>query len=38
MAKCLVILILALAINIIGYEGRGYRYEEEALSPLVNEL
>jgi low temperature requirement protein LtrA len=27
MAKCLVILILAPAINIIGYEGRGYRYE-----------
>jgi low temperature requirement protein LtrA len=25
-AKCLVILILAPAINIIGYEGRGYRY------------
>jgi low temperature requirement protein LtrA len=25
MAKCLVILILAPAINIIGYEGRGYR-------------
>ena len=31
-AKCLVILILAPAINVIGYEGRGYRYEEEALS------
>jgi hypothetical protein len=30
-AKCLVILILAPAINVIGYEGRGYRYEEEAL-------
>jgi low temperature requirement protein LtrA len=31
-AKCLVILILAPAINVIGYEGRGYRYQEEALS------
>jgi len=30
-AKCLVILILAPAINIIGYEGRGYRYRAEAL-------
>jgi hypothetical protein len=30
-AKCLVILILAPAINIIGYEGRGYRYQAEAL-------
>jgi hypothetical protein len=37
-AKCLVILILAPAIIVVGYEGRGYRYEEEALSPLVNEL
>jgi low temperature requirement protein LtrA len=35
MAKCLVILILAPAINIIGYEGRGYRYEADALNPLV---
>jgi low temperature requirement protein LtrA len=26
MANCLVILILAPAVNIIGYEGRGYRY------------
>ena len=31
-AKCLVILILAPAIIVIGYEGRGYRYETEALS------
>jgi low temperature requirement protein LtrA len=31
-AKCLVILILAPAIIVVGYEGRGYRYEEEALS------
>ena len=28
-AKCLVILILAPAIPVIGYEGRGYRYEAE---------
>jgi low temperature requirement protein LtrA len=32
-AKCLVILILAPAIIVVGYEGREYRYEEEALSP-----
>jgi low temperature requirement protein LtrA len=32
MAKCLVILILAPAVNVVGYEGRGYRYQEEALS------
>ncbi len=31
-AKCLVILILAPAIIVVGYEGRGYRYEAEALS------
>jgi low temperature requirement protein LtrA len=31
-AKCLVILILAPAIIVVGYEGRGYRYQEEALS------
>ena len=31
-AKCLVILIFAPAILVIGYEGRGYRYPEEALS------
>jgi low temperature requirement protein LtrA len=31
-AKCLVILILAPAIIVVGYEGRGYRDEEEALS------
>jgi low temperature requirement protein LtrA len=37
-AKCLVILILAPAIIVVGYEGRGYRYEEEALGPLVNEF
>jgi hypothetical protein len=30
-AKCLVILILAPAIIVVGYEGRGYRYEAEAL-------
>ncbi|HXN76011.1 MAG TPA: hypothetical protein VN876_05200, partial [Gemmatimonadaceae bacterium] len=30
-AKCLVILILAPAIIVAGYEGRGYRYEAEAL-------
>jgi hypothetical protein len=34
-AKCLVILILAPAVNVIGYEGRGYRYQAEALNPLV---
>ena len=33
-AKCLVILILAPAIIVVGYEGRGYRYEAEALNPL----
>src|SRR6266478_5705305 len=27
MAKCLVVLILAPAIIVVGYEGRGYRYE-----------
>jgi low temperature requirement protein LtrA len=31
-AKCLVILILAPAIIVIGYEGRGYRYEAEPRS------
>jgi hypothetical protein len=30
-AKCLVILILAPAVIVVGYEGQGYRYEEEAL-------
>jgi low temperature requirement protein LtrA len=30
-AKCLVILIFAPAIIVVGYEGRGYRYEGEAL-------
>ena len=30
-AKCLVILIIAPAIIVVGYEGRGYRYEAEAL-------
>jgi hypothetical protein len=35
MAKCLVILILAPAVNVVGYEGRGYRYQAEALNPLV---
>ncbi len=30
-ARCLVILILAPAIIVVGYEGRGYRYEAEAL-------
>jgi low temperature requirement protein LtrA len=34
-AKCLVILILAPAVNIVGYEGRGYHYQEEALSENV---
>jgi len=28
-AKCLVILILAPAVIVVGYEGRGYDYEEE---------
>ena len=32
MAKCLVILILAPAVLVVGYEGRGYRYQDEALS------
>jgi low temperature requirement protein LtrA len=32
MAKCLVVLILAPAIIVVGYDGRGYRYEAEALS------
>ena len=31
-AKCLVILILAPVIIVVGYEGRGYSYEAEALS------
>jgi low temperature requirement protein LtrA len=31
-AKCLVVLVLAPAIIVIGYEGRGYRYEAKALS------
>ena len=31
-ANCLVILILTPAIIVVGYEGRGYRYEAEALS------
>jgi low temperature requirement protein LtrA len=31
-AKCLVILILAPAIIVVGYEGRGYRYEAEPRS------
>ena len=31
-AKCLVILILAPAIIVVGYEGRGYRYEAQALA------
>ena len=31
-AKCLVVLILAPVIIIVGYEGRGYRYQEDALS------
>ncbi|HEX6626825.1 MAG TPA: low temperature requirement protein A, partial [Gemmatimonadaceae bacterium] len=31
-AKCLVILILAPAVIVVGYEGRGYRYQEKALS------
>jgi len=30
-AKCLVLLILAPATIVVGYEGRGYRYEAEAL-------
>ena len=30
-AKCLIILMLAPAIIVIGYEGQGYRYSEEAL-------
>jgi low temperature requirement protein LtrA len=30
MAKCLVVLILAPAIIVVGYEGRGYRYKTEA--------
>jgi hypothetical protein len=30
-AKCLVILILAPAVIVVGYEGRGYSYQEEAL-------
>ncbi len=34
-AKCLVILIFAPAILVVGYEGRGYRYEEEALGGNV---
>jgi hypothetical protein len=37
-AKCLVILILAPVIIVVGYEGRGYRYEEEALSVNANLL
>jgi low temperature requirement protein LtrA len=32
-AKCLVILILAPAIIVVGYEGRGYRYEAAAVGP-----
>jgi len=35
MAKCLVILILAPAIIVIGDEGRGYRYEAEVLGANV---
>ena len=31
-AKCLVVLILAPAIIVIGYEGQGYRYEAESQS------
>jgi hypothetical protein len=31
-AKCLVILILAPAVIVVGYEGRGYRYEAETLA------
>jgi len=31
-AKCLVILIFAPAIIVVGYEGLGYRYEAEALA------
>ena len=31
-ARCLVILILAPAVIVVGYEGRGYRYQDEALS------
>ena len=30
-AKCLVVLILAPVIIVVGYEGRGYRYQEDAL-------
>jgi low temperature requirement protein LtrA len=37
-AKCLVILILAPAIIVIGYEGRGYRYEAEPLSAVKQVL
>jgi low temperature requirement protein LtrA len=32
MAKCLIVLILAPAIIVVGYEGRGYRYEAEAVA------
>jgi len=35
-AKCLVILILAPAVIVVGYEGRGYRYEAE--SPGANAI
>jgi low temperature requirement protein LtrA len=37
-AKCLVILILAPAIIVIGYEGRGYRYDAEPLSAVKQVL
>src|SRR6202008_3088932 len=30
-AKCLVGLVLAPAVLVVGYEGRGYKYQEEAL-------
>jgi len=32
MAKCLVGLVLAPAVLVVGYEGRGYKYQEQALS------
>jgi hypothetical protein len=32
-AKCLVVLILAPAIIVVGYEGGGYRYEAAAVGP-----
>jgi hypothetical protein len=32
MAVCLVILMLAPAVTVVGYEVRGYRHEAEALA------